>query len=124
MDAAQTVQMDPFVARAQVIVQNYICFVYLGDSCFTVLKKHSPEGSATKKCCSFLTDNPVRAFRNSMAHGNWGYTDDGQGLEFWARKGSGPAEPLVRWELSQLNLNFWKDLACCTAYAAFTSLFT
>jgi hypothetical protein len=124
MDLAHTRQMNPFVARAQVIVQNYFCFVYLGESCFTVLKKHSQQGSATKKCCSFLTDNPVRAFRNAMAHGNWAYTDDGDGLEFWARKGSNPDESVVHYEVSQLDLDFWKDLAFCTASAAFTSLST
>ena len=30
---------NPGVARAQVITQNYICFVYLGDACFKILRK-------------------------------------------------------------------------------------
>lgn len=30
---------SPFVVRAQVITQNYICFVYLPESCFRILSK-------------------------------------------------------------------------------------
>lgn len=32
MDTANNLLGNPCVTRAQVIVQNYICFVYLGDS--------------------------------------------------------------------------------------------
>ena len=65
-----TPKAHPVVIRAQVVYQNYICFVYLGECCFTVLKKELPSGSTTKKCCKFLTENPVRAFRNAVAHSN------------------------------------------------------
>ncbi len=41
--------LPPETVRAQVIVQNYICFVYLGESCFKALKKYLPVGSTTKK---------------------------------------------------------------------------
>ncbi len=47
---------NPVAVRAQVIYQNYICFVYLGESCFGVLKKELPSGSAAKKYCAFTTD--------------------------------------------------------------------
>jgi|SRR5579859_3273701 len=106
----------PAIVRAQVILQNYICFVYLGDSCFRTLRKLLPSESTAKKCCVFLTDNPVRAFRNAMAHGNWKYNEDFTGLTFWARKGSGPEEPMIRFEVSQLDLDFWQALARCVAY--------
>src|SRR5258708_11360725 len=67
MDLIQASEPHPVIVRAQVVYQNYTCFVYLGDSCFKVLKRELPTGSTSKKCCSFLTDNPVRAFRNAVA---------------------------------------------------------
>lgn len=71
----------PAVVRAQVIVQNYVCFVYLSESCFRELRRVLP-GGAAKRCCAFLTDNPIRAFRNALAHANWRYKADYSGLEF------------------------------------------
>lgn len=113
---------NPVVVRAQVVYQNYICFVYLGESCFKVLKEELPTGATAKKCCKFLTDNPVRAFRNALAHGNWRYLPDFSGLEYWARKGADPKEPVVHYEVSQQELSFWQALARCTAYASFLTL--
>jgi hypothetical protein len=112
----------PEVVRAQVVYQNYICFVYLGESCFNVLNKELPSGSTARKCCRFLTDNPVRAFRNAVAHANWRYLPDFSGLEFWARKGAEPNEPMTRFEVSQNDLGFWQALARTTAYSAFLSV--
>jgi len=111
----------PVEVRAQVVYQNYICFVYLGESCFNVLKKRLPSGSTAKKCCTFLTNNPVRALRNAVAHSNWRYLSDFSGLEYWARKGEAK-EPMVRFEVSQQDLSFWQALARCTAYASSLSL--
>ena len=74
----------PELVRSQIIVQNYIAFVYLKDNCFEVAKKVSPTGSLTKRICKFLLNNPVRAFRNSIAHGNWQYTGDFSGLKYFA----------------------------------------
>jgi hypothetical protein len=122
MDHVRELGALPVVVRAQVVYQNYICFVYLGDSCFNVLKKELPSGSTAKKCCRFLTDNPVRAFRNAVAHANWRYLPDFSGLEFWARKGAEPNEPMARFEVSQNDLGFWQALARATAYAAFLSV--
>jgi hypothetical protein len=122
MDQVADVGSVPVVVRAQVVYQNYICFVYLGESCFNVLKKELPSGSTARKCCRFLTDNPVRAFRNAVAHANWRYLSDFSGLEFWARKGAEPSEAMVRFEVSQRDLGFWQALARCTGYAAFLSL--
>ncbi len=90
MDMVGNIPNMPQLTRAQVIVQNYICFVYLGEACFQVLRREAPTGSTVKRCCRFLTDNPVRAFRNAVAHGNWKYTPEFSGLEFWARKGGDP----------------------------------
>jgi hypothetical protein len=144
MDLLRGSGPHPVVTRAQVAYQNYICFVYLGESCFNVLKKELPSGSAGKKCCRFLWDNPVRAFRNAVAHSNWRYLPDFSGLEYWARKGSDaktvracprcnqefetplkepePIGPMVRFEVLQQDLSFWQALARCTGYASFLSL--
>ena len=54
MDIVHTSENHPAVIRAQVIVQNYICFVYLNESCFNVLRKHVSSGGACKKCCNFV----------------------------------------------------------------------
>lgn len=112
----------PSIVRAHVITQNYVCFVYLGESCFSILKKNLPSGSSTRKACQFLTDNPVRAFRNAIAHANWKYKEDYSGIEFWARKGSDANEPLVKLEVDQVTLNFWQALSRTVAYVTFTKL--
>ena len=57
MDIVHAVEPHPAVIRAQVVNQNYICFVYLGDACFKALRKAAPSGSVTRKCCQFLIDN-------------------------------------------------------------------
>lgn len=111
----------PEYIRAQVIVQNYISFIYLSEACFLVLRKVMPSDSATRKCSKFLTDNPIRSFRNALAHSNWTYSADFSGLVFWARKGGDKDEQLVRHEVKQETLEFWQALSRCTAYAAFSN---
>jgi hypothetical protein len=121
MDVARTIQ-NPIVTRAQVITQNYICFVYLPESLFRVLAKHCPSGSAARKSAQFLSNNPVRAFRNAVAHANWTYRHDFGALVYWARKGADPDEPLQRFEVEQEELSFWQSLSRCLAYASLTNL--
>ncbi len=122
MDIVRKSSKPPAVVRAQVIVQNYICFVYLNESCFNILRKHVPSGSACKKCCNFLVNNHVRAFRNAIAHANWCYKSDFSGIIYWARKGEDQRAPLVEFEVNQDDLSFWQAVARCTAYAAFQNL--
>lgn len=122
MDQARTVQNNPFVTRAQVLSQSYICFVYLPEACFRVLAEVCSDGSAAKKCARFLSDNPVRAFRNAIAHANWTYRKDFGAIVYWARKGSDPAEPPKRFEVEQKDLSFWQALSRCVAYAAYSNL--
>lgn len=112
----------PQFVRSQVIVQNYICFVYLSDSCFTELRKGSEPGSTLRKCTKYLTDNPIRAFRNAIAHSNWTYAKDYSSLIYWARKGAEADEPLVKHTVNNETLAFWQALSRCTAYAAFSNL--
>jgi hypothetical protein len=122
MDRARHVQNDPYVTRAQILSQNYICFVYLSEACFRALAKNCPNDSATRKCAKFLTDNPVRAFRNAIAHANWKYRPDFKAIVFWARKGSEPNEPLEQFEVEQDVLNFWQALSRCIAYVSYSNL--
>jgi len=122
MDFAHRIHGNPYVTRAQVITQNYICFVYLGDALFKTLKTILPPPLVTGRCCRFLLNNPVRAFRNAVAHSSWRYRDDFSGLEFWAKKGSDADEPLVYFEVSQEELGYWQALSRCVAYSAYMVL--
>lgn len=122
MDYAINIQDNPFITRAQVITQNYICFVYLPESCFRILAKVSTSGSATRKCAKYLSNNPIRLFRNAVAHANWMYRADFRGIVYWSRKGENLEDPLERFEVEQNVLTFWQALSRCVAYAAFSSL--
>jgi len=122
MEQASAVRNDPFVTRAQVITQNYICFVYLPEACFRVLAKVCATESTAKKCAKFLISNPVRAYRNAIAHANWIYRADFEAIIYWARKGGEQNEPLQRFEVEQNDLSFWQALSRCVAYAAFSNL--
>jgi hypothetical protein len=119
MDFAHRIRGNPYVTRAQVITQNYICFVYLGDALFKALKAVLPPPLVTGRCCRFLLNNPIRAFRNAVAHSNWRYKEDFSGLEFWAKKGSEIDEPIAYFEVSQEELGYWQALSRCVAYSAY-----
>jgi hypothetical protein len=122
MDFVGKASPSPFITRAQVITQNYICFVYLPESCFRVLAKTAPQDSAAKRCARYLSDNPVRAFRNALAHANWTYRHDFQAIVYWARKRSDQTDALERFEVAQDDLSFWQAFSRCVAYAAFSNL--
>ena len=119
---AKTGNISPVVVRAQVITQNYICFVYLPELCFRILAKSLPSGSVTKQCAKFLSNDRIRAFRNAIAHANWAYRSDFSGITYWARKGTDQAAPLSKFEVLQQELAFWQALSRCVAYAAFSNL--
>ncbi len=121
MDLAPSLR-SPAAVRAQVITQNYICFVYLSESCFKTLAKEVDSNTATRRVCRFLCDNPVRAFRNAIAHGNWNYGPGFDRIVYWARKGADPSEDLHRFEVEQSELNFWQALARSVGYAGFLAL--
>ena len=62
MDKAHTVRNNPFVTRAQVLSQNYICFVYLPEHVFVFCREHvqaaqqqrnAPNSQATTLCVHF-----------------------------------------------------------------------
>ncbi|AFK05516.1 hypothetical protein Emtol_0246 (plasmid) [Emticicia oligotrophica DSM 17448] len=98
MDTINKIRPRPEIVRSQVMTQNYVCFVYLKDTLFEVLRKKSETGSITKKCAKYLLNNPVRAFRNPIAHGNWKYKDDFSGLEFWAHKDNSESDIMTKYQ--------------------------
>lgn len=112
----------PFVVRAHVLTQNYICFVYLPESCFSTIYKKMPSGSLAKRCSKYLINDRIRSFRNAIAHANWCYREDFGALKFWARKGTDNNEPLAAFEVTNEELQFWQSLSRCVAYAAFSNL--
>ncbi len=122
MDMVANSSVSPFVVRAQVITQNYICFVYLPESCFTILSKNTPSGSVAKKCAKFLGADRIRAFRNAIAHANWSYRSDFGAITYWARKSADPNDLLLKFEVEQQELAFWQALSRCVAYAALSNL--
>jgi hypothetical protein len=115
--------VSPVVTRAQVITQNYICFVYLPESCFSILSKNTPTGSVANKCAAFLVADRIHFFRNAIAHANWSYRSDFGSITYWARKRRAkPNDPLLKFEVDQQELSFWQMLSRCVAYAALSNL--
>ena len=113
----------PAVVRAQVVVQNYMCFVYLKDACFTVLAAHAASNSVASRCAKFLSTGLVRDFRNAFSHANWCYNQDFSGLECWVLADARNKAGAVRhFEVSQSQLNFWQALSRGVAYAVYEQL--
>lgn len=108
----------PGVAYAHTITLCYISVVYLSETLFDAVYRALGAGASGKKCAKYLRSNPIRAFRNALAHGNWQFRGDGSAIEFWARKGSDRTEPMVKWEVSQLDLVFWYSLSRAVGYSA------
>ena len=107
----------PPIARALVLTQLYICFVYLKDAWFRSLRDAMPANSATARVCHFLTTDPVRSFRNAIAHGRWRYRGDFGALEYWP-----DASERIALEVTQLDLDFWQALSRSAAYASIQTL--
>jgi hypothetical protein len=107
--------------RAQVTCQLYTVFVYLGDACFSRLRKSAVSGSVLKKCCKYLTDYPVRGLRNAVTHSSWRYADDFTGIVFHYFEDEQKTKR-TDYTVTQLELDFWDKLARVTAYAAFQTI--
>ena len=114
----------PEIVRSQVIVQNYIAFVYLKDNCFEVTKKIMPSGTLTRRIYQFLLNNPVRAFRNAIAHGNWQYANDFSAIKYYAHKGesipNAEGKEMCEFTVENSELGFWQALSRATGYTIYT----
>ncbi len=120
---ATSIKNNTAITRASVVVQNYICFVYIKDACFEVVAKRASVGSVAARCSDYLSRGAVRDFRNAFSHVNWRYNTSFTGLECWvledARNRSGP---IMRFEVSQADMNFWQALSRGVAYATYEQL--
>ena len=122
-DFAGSVKNFPPLTRAQVIVQNYVCFVYLKDSCFEIIAKKANEDSVAAKCANYLATGVVRDFRNAFSHANWKYNATFTGLDCWVLEDSrNRSGPMRQFTVSQDDLNFWQTLARCVSYATYEQL--
>jgi hypothetical protein len=122
-DFASSIKARPEITRAQVIVQNYVCFGYLKDACFEVVARRAPAGSVAERCMRFLTTGAVRDFRNAFAHANWCYKSDFSGLKCWVLENARKKDsPLRSFDVSQHELEFWQVLARGVAYAAYEQM--
>jgi hypothetical protein len=108
-DLARDIPSPPLV-RAQVIAQCYVCFVYLKDNWFDSLTETFADSASVSRVARYLTTGRVRSFRHAFAHGNWKYTEDFSGLQYWDR---GFMKPDI---VSQKDLDFWQSLSRCAAY--------
>lgn len=109
----------PGLAYAHTITLCYISFVYLSEPIYDAALKTPAIGSTCKRCVRFLRNNPVRAFRHALAHGNWFIKEDY--ITFWAKKGD-KDEPMAEWNVSQEDLLFWYALARSTGYAILSGI--
>ena len=123
MDLASSIPKQPAITRTQVVVQNYVCFVYLKEACFEVVAKRAAPNSVAARCSNYLSRGAVRDFCNAFSHANWQYNSTFKGLECWvledARNRSGP---MRRFNVSQADLNFWQALSRGVAYAGYEQL--
>lgn len=120
---AVSARRTPAITRASVVVQNYICFVYLKDACFELVAKHAATDSVASQCCSYLSCGLVRDFRNAFSHANWKYNASFTGLECWVLANARDRnDPMRQFEVSQADLDFWQMLSRGVAYAAYEQL--
>jgi superfamily II helicase len=123
MDMARSFPKHPINLRAQLLVQNYVCFVYLKDACFEVISKHAARKSVAARCASHLSRGAVRDFRNAFSHANWQYNSTYTGLECWVRKNPRSRSGSLRhFVVSQNDLTFWQALSRAVGYATYLQL--
>lgn len=120
---ATAVRNNAAITRASVVVQNYICFVYLKDACFEVIAKRTQIGSVASRAAEYLSRGVVRDFRNAFSHANWSYNQSFTGLECWVLEDPrGRSSAMRHFEVSQADLTFWQALSRGVAYAAYEQL--
>jgi hypothetical protein len=121
MDYVSTQKSNqPYIVRTQVIVQNYICFVYFKDNFYLKVSDFLPRDSTTVKCCNYLSTGDIKHFRNSFAHGNWKYRKDFKGIEYWDR--SHDSLKNIYFYVDQMQLEFWQSLSRCVSISILLGL--
>jgi superfamily II helicase len=123
MDLAHSLPKHPTIVRTQVLVQNYICFIYLKDACFEVISKQASPKSVAARCAKHLSRGVVRDFRNAFSHANWQYNSTYTGLDCWVLQNAhNRLGPLKHFYVSQDDLTFWQTLSRAVAYATYLQL--
>lgn len=120
MDATRPSFNDPIVARARVLVQNYMCFVYIKEAWLERLREKAFVGGPLHACSTFLTTGKVRAFRNAVSHAQWRYMADFSGIVYWDRAEPRKPLPLLTYGVEQDELDFWQALTRAIAYVTVT----
>lgn len=122
-DFATSVEGQPAITRASVVVQNYVCFVYLKDACFEIVAKRAAADSVAYRAATYLSRGAVRDFRNAFSHANWCYNTSYTGLECWVLEDARSRSGAMRhFEVSQADLDFWQALSRGVAYATYEQL--
>ena len=109
--------------RARLIVQSYLCIVYLTDACFQIVAKDAERKSVARRCAVYMSTETMRDFRNAFAHANRCYNDDFSGLDCWVPKDRHKHH--LGWRpftVSEDDLTFWFVLTRGVTYSIHTSL--
>jgi hypothetical protein len=123
MDLTHSLPQHPITVRTRVLVQNYICVVYLKDACFEVISKQAARKSVAARCAKYLSRGAIRDFRNAFSHANWQYNSTYSGLECWVSKDAdNKLGRLKHFYVSQDDLAFWHALSRGVAYATYLQL--
>jgi hypothetical protein len=101
-----------FLTRAQVVFENYFCFVYLRESLFVALRdnlKKSHNSFASFRCAQYLMKDDIREFRNAIAHATWDYQDSTKkkAIIYWVNG--------TKHKMSEERWHFLQMLSCATA---------
>ncbi|MBU0600253.1 hypothetical protein KJ997_05735, partial [bacterium] len=99
------------------VVNVYMSFVFAGDGLFELLVKEAAKNTILRISAKFIRNNPLRAIRNAVAHGNYHIAADGS-LSCWAKKGDQKDEPLVKFEASDIDMAFYAAFTRTVAWAS------
>ena len=123
MDLDHSRPKHPTIVRTRVLIQNYVCFIYLKDPCFEVISKRAAPKSVAARCAKYLSRGAVRDFRNAFAHANWHYNATYSGLDCWVlHNARNRSAQLRHFIVSQEDLTFWQALSRAVAYATYLQL--
>jgi len=122
MDFFNSQKLAPQMVRAQILAQNYICFVYLKDNYFRALENILPFNSVGQRCFKYLLSSDVKNLRNAIAHGNWSYSTDFNGLNYWYTRKNGNENYYQKYFVTEKMYDFWQRLSRVVAYSSMLTI--
>lgn len=114
--------LSPGLIGAQIVVQNYISFVYMQDNLFKILNKSIDSSSLVSKITEFLLTDKIRHFRNAISHGTWCYAEDYKGIKYWDWKDRKPNNGYDEYFVEHDELGFWQTLSRGFSYVVIEKL--